>query len=196
MVPTSGCSRLFPICSSRDICYFLTHTHVTFRSCSHFLIWTVCLCTFGSIVSNILRTLFFLLFAAVYMLLSNRITKCVVWSFLLSSWHQLSYRRYFPDLSGHDIVQTNLHWSSIQSQMITIHTILSYSREVDFNNIPDWSLPFSLAHRNSLCICRLRHPAAVLLPPCCRPVAGPNNVIPQFCFSRFKSSGMLRRVAG
>jgi hypothetical protein len=117
----------------------------------------------GSVESNTLKTLSFLLFSAVYMLLINRITKCVVWSFywaadIISATEDIS-QLYL----GMALFITARHWPSIQSQMITVHTILYYSCKVNFNNIYDCSLPFSLPHQNSLCISRLGHPAAVVL---------------------------------
>jgi hypothetical protein len=155
---------MFLICSSFDICYFLMHKHVNFRSCSNFMIRQSVCVHVGSVESNILKTLSFLLFGAVYMLLSNRITKCVVWSFywagdINSTTEDIS--QLYLDMV---LFRTARHWPHIQSQIITIHTILFYSCKVDFNSIYGWSLPFSLPHQNSLCISRLGQPAAVVLP--------------------------------
>lgn len=136
---------------------------MTFRSLSNFLVrQSVCVLV-GSVVSNILKTSFFVLFGTVYKLLSNRISKCMVWSFywvadINSVTEDIS--QVYLDMT---LFRTARHWPSNQSQMITIHTILSYSCTIDSNNIYDCSLPFSLPHQNSLSISFLRHPAAVAL---------------------------------
>ena len=59
--------------------------------------------------------------------------------------------------------RTARHWPSIQSQMITIHTILFYSCKVHFNNISELSL------YRSACLTKILHEFLVcvpLLPSC------------------------------
>jgi hypothetical protein len=153
-------AAVFLVFSPLDIYYSLTHTVVTFRSRSSFHLWQ-------SVYT--LAVLRFLLFAAVYMLLSNRIIGSVVWGLYSVADIHSATENISQLYTETTFFRSARYWPSFQRQMITIHT-QSYPTPIrsiltkSTTGLSKVSFTFSEPHQSSLHISRVRHSVAVVLP--------------------------------